>query len=575
MGSRVGVSMKLSRPGRLAALFVLIIIEMSCGDVYRPVAIPLPPAPPNPGAPHYMLIIGGNGPINPGTALRLDESGDTAVAQAQAGLGPVHLGLLPNGNRTYIANSMDNTVSSFASSNPTSVITTVIPKVVDASNPALLYNPVPIFVQTGNNSSVYVVNNAWVPPLPPPAPQPIPGTVDVITVATNVVTTVIPVGINPVALLETADTNHVYAVNQGNATTAGSVTSIDPVSKTVKSTIGLPLGSFPAWIVQRSDNQKVYVLNTGSGTVTSIDTLSDAVTCGVSGLPACPVVGAGANYMVYDRFLNRLYVTNPVTNNVLALNVAVDPPAVIFTTPIAASPVSVTALSDGSRVYVGSLKQVAACTSNPGDTRPCIQSQVTVLNANNMSLRSVIPLQASVNITAATEDMAGQNTTYTYSSASGPPLQAGMTVVITGMADAGNNGTFLVGSVAGNSFTVANTLGVTDSGQSGTGDGVIEVDTSNATGCTVSGLGVPGGAPGGARFRLFVAAGASDQRVYAGSCDAGSTTIIRTVSETSAGTVFPPDSIVLNIFSAPSAFPPSAPGLQPPPQNPLFVFASP
>lgn len=573
MGSRVGVSMKLSRPGRLAALFVLIIIEMSCGDVYRPVAIPLPPSPPNPGAPHYMLVIAGNGPINPGTALRLDESGDTAVAQAQTGLGPVHLALLPNGNRTYIANSMDNTVSSFASSTPTSVVTTVIPKVASPSNPTLLYNPVPIFVQTGDNSSLYVVNNVY--PTPPAAP--IPGTVDVITVATNVVTTVIPVGINPVALLETADTNHVYAVNQGNATTAGSVTSIDPVSKTVKATIsnGFALGSYPSWIVQRSDNQKVYVLNTGSGTVTSIDTFSDTVTCGVSGLPACPVVGAGANYMVYNRFLNRLYVTNPVSNNVITLNAAVDPPTVMFTTAVAASPVSVTALSDGSRVYVGSLKQGPPCTSNPSDTRPCVQSQVTVMNANNMSLRSVIPLQASVSITAATEDPAGQNTTYTYSSASGPPLQAGMTVVITGMADAGNNGAFLVGSIAGNSFTVANTLGVTNSGQSGTAASVIEVDTSDATGCSVNGLGIPGGVLGGARFRLFVATGASDQRVYAGSCDAGSTTIIRTVSETSAGTVYPPDSIVVNIFSAPSAFPPPVPGLQPPPQNPLFVFASP
>ena len=554
MGSCVGVPMKVSRAGRLAALFVLIIIELSCGDTYRPVAVPLPPSPPNPGALHYMLVIGGNGPINPGTALRLDESGDTAVAQARAGLGPVHVAVLPNGNRTYIANSMDGTVSSFASSTPTSVTTTVLPSGGS--------NPTPIFVGTTENATAYIANYAA-------------STVDAITVATNVVTSTISLATvanpiaNPVALVETSDSNHLYSVNL----TANTVTSIDPVSKTVKGTIAV--GSAPVWALARSDNQKVYVLNAGSGTVTSLDTLSDAVTCGVSGLPACPVVGAGANYMIYDRFLNRLYVTNPVTNNLVTLNVAVDPPAVIFTTPIAASPVSVTALSDGSRVYVGSVKQGPPCTSNPSDTRPCIQSQVTVLNANNVSVRSVIPLQASVSITAATEDTAGQNTTYTYSSASGPPLQAKMTVVITGMSDAGNNGTFLVGSVAGNGFTVANTLGVTTSGQSGTGASVVEVDTTNATGCTVNGLGIPGGVLGGARFRLFMATGASNQRVYAGSCDSGSTTIIRTVSETSAGTLFPPDSIVLNIFSAPSAFPPAVPGLQPPPQNPLFIFASP
>jgi len=544
MGSCVGVPMKVSRAGRLAALFLIVLIELSCGDTYRPVAVPLPPAPPNPGALHYILVINGNGPVNPGSGLRLDVSGDTAVAQAPTGLGPVHVFLLPNGSRTYIANSMDGTVSSFASSTPQSVTTTVL------SNGS---NPEPIFVASGDNNTAYVANYA-------------DSTVDAITVSTNVVSFTIPVGANPVALFQTADMNHLYSVNLGS----NSVTSIDPVGKTVKTTI--PVGASPIWIAGRSDNQRVYVLNAGSGTVSSINTLADTVTCGASGLPACPSVGAGANYMFYDSFLNRLYVTNPVTNNLVTLNVAVDPPSVMFTTPLAAGPVSVTALSDGSRVYVGSLTQTGPCTSNPGDTRPCIQSQLTVLNANNLSLRSVIPLQASVSITAASE--VSGSTTYTYATASGPPLQAGMTIVISGMSDAGNNGTFLITSVAGNSFTVTNLLGVTNSGQGGTGSNVVEVDTSNPTGCAVPGLGTPGGVLGGARFRMFVAAGASNQRVYAGSCDDGGTTVVRTLGESSAGVTFPPDSIVLTIYSAPSAFPPPVAGQQPPPQNPVFILPS-
>jgi YVTN family beta-propeller protein len=547
MGSCVGVPMKLSRFGRFAALFVLIIIELNCGDTYRPVAIPQPPTPPNPGALHYMLVVTGNGPGNPGATMRLDVSGDTAVAQAHVGLGPVHVAVLPSGSRTYVANSMEDTVSSFASSTPTTVTTTVLA--------GKSQHPVPVFVGSMENSTMYVANYG-------------DSTVDVITVATNVVSNSIPVGANPVALVETADANHLYSVNLGG----NSVTSIDPVSKTVKTTI--PVGASPVWGLARSDNQKIYVLNSGSGTITSIDTISDAVTCGASGLPACPSVGAGANYMVYNAFRNRLYVTNPVTNNLVTVNVAVDPPTVMFSTAVAASPVSVAALSDGSRVYVGSLQQVAPCTSNPSDTRPCIQSQVTILNAIDGSLRSVIPLQASASISAATQDSFG-NTTYTYAQNSGPLLQAGMTIVISGMTDAGNNGTFLITSAAGSSFTVANALGVTDSGQNGTGATVVEVDTTDATGCNVNGLGTPGGTLGGARFRMFVAAGASNQRVYAGSCDAGSTTVIRTVSENAAGVIYPPDQIVLTIPGSPSAFPPPAPGQQPPPQNPLFIFASP
>ena len=81
----------------------------------------------------------------------------------------------------------------------------------------------------------------------------------------------------------------------------------------------------------RSDSARIYVLNSGSGTVSAIDTVTDAVVGSVS-------VGAGANYMVYDSKLNRLYVTNPVANTVTALNVSTDPPAVLFATPVAAGP---------------------------------------------------------------------------------------------------------------------------------------------------------------------------------------------------------------------------------------------
>ena len=60
-------------------------------------------------------------------------------------------------------------------------------------------------------------------------------------------------------------------------------------------------------------------------------------------------VGAGANYMVYDGKLNRIYVTNPVANTVTALNAAADPPTVLFLTPVAAGPLTVAVLPDGSR----------------------------------------------------------------------------------------------------------------------------------------------------------------------------------------------------------------------------------
>ena len=95
-------------------------------------------------------------------------------------------------------------------------------------------------------------------------------------------------------------------------------------------------------------------------------------------------VGAGANYMVYAGGLNRLYITNPVANTVTALNIAADPPSVLFTVPVAASPVSVAALPDGSRIYVASVSLTGGVAT----------SQVTVLNASSGSVKTVVPLNS-------------------------------------------------------------------------------------------------------------------------------------------------------------------------------------
>jgi hypothetical protein len=78
-----------------------------------------------------------------------------------------------------------------------------------------------------------------------------------------------------------------------------------------------------------------------------------------------------------------------------------------------------------------------------------------------------------------------------------------------------------------------------------------------------------------ARFRLFAAASADSSRVYVAYCDAGSTAIVRTTANTDPVDPQPEDTLVLNLLSPASAYPPPAPGQQPPPQNPVFVLAGP
>src|SRR5438309_6716178 len=166
---QLGVLMSQSIVGRVCGLVLLALICTSCGDTFRPVATPISPPPPDPSSFHYALVINSNGPSNPGSSTRIDVSGDTNVGVAKLGLGPVHAALLPNGARIYVANSLENTVSSYLPTDVTAITTVSLPA-----------SAVPVFVHTTQNDTVYVANagNA---------------TVSAISTASNVIATTIPV----------------------------------------------------------------------------------------------------------------------------------------------------------------------------------------------------------------------------------------------------------------------------------------------------------------------------------------------------------------------------------------------
>ncbi|PYX02138.1 MAG: hypothetical protein DMG86_08185 [Acidobacteria bacterium] len=351
--SQVEVLMSQLLVGRLGGLLLLALICTSCGDTFRPVATPISPPPPDPSSFHYALVISSNGPSNPGSSTRIDVSGDTNVGVARLGLGPVHAALLPNAGRVYVANSLENSISSYSPTDVTSVTTVSLPA-----------SAVPVFVHTTQNDTVYVANGDVIPGNT--------GTVSAISTASNVIASTISVGTNPVGLAETPDTKKLYVVNQGS----DSVTSINTIDKTVNAT--LSTGTSPVWAVARSDSARVYVLNQGSGTVSSIDTSSEAFSN----------VSVGRN---------RLYVTNPVAHRLSILDATADPPTLLATIdltagtspacPVVCSPVSVAVLPDGSRAYVVSY----VSGSNP------LSSQVTVIDTQSYTVRKVIPL-SSVNI---------------------------------------------------------------------------------------------------------------------------------------------------------------------------------
>ena len=509
---------------RAGLVFVLCALEVACSETYRPVVEPVVPPPPNPGAFHYVISVTTNGPLDPGSASRIDVSGDTYAGVFHTGVGPVHAALTSNGGKLYVANSLEDTVSVNNTSAPNLVNTISLPA---GAQPVFLHS-----VDTGN---MYVANYGN-------------NTVSAINATSDVVISTVPVGNQPVAMAELPNFQKLYVANQGS----GTVTSVNIAGFSIGTTI--PVGSSPVWAIARRDSAKIYVLD-NSGTIYEIDTLSDTST-------AVPTsMGSGANYMVLDPTIQRLYVTNPANSKVGIFDVSgtVNQLAVIDLSqgagapcPSGCSPVSVTGIGDGSRAYVVSYA-FAPCNGFA-----CVSTQVEVINTGNHLVSKVIPVStAAVDMTNSTGcgpatgppppvpwtpgnarfrafvaasgggsttqfkvyvsqcdagsvaviDTFADNTasnphaadvytvsltaplssfpplqasisgaaiasgsiTYTYALTSGPGLQVGMNVFVTGMLDSGNNGYFVISSLGAGTFTVANPAGVTATGQNGSG----------------------------------------------------------------------------------------------------------
>src|SRR5438067_4450265 len=278
-------SSKSARIVAVASLFLVCILEMSCGENYRPVAIPVLGPQPDPAAAHFVISLHTNGDnfqvsgtctpsgtpppciADPGTASRIDVSGDSNVGVLTTGILPTHAALLPNGSKLFVASS-DDTVTVSNTSSPTSVAATI----------ALSAGSHPVFVQTTENANIYVANSGN-------------DSVSVINANSNVVTTTIPLpaGSRPIALAETPNGQKLYVINQGSPNAAVINTQF---SSNGQSTL-LPIGAAQVWAVARSDNARVYVLDT-SGKISIIDTASDTVINSVT-------AAAGANFMAYDK----------------------------------------------------------------------------------------------------------------------------------------------------------------------------------------------------------------------------------------------------------------------------------
>jgi hypothetical protein len=95
--------MSLRRVGWTAAVALGAFLGISCGDIFRPVVIPVNTTPPTPQNFHEVFGVGVNAPYNPGTSFQIDVSGDSDIGAANVGVNPTHAAILPNNSQVFVA----------------------------------------------------------------------------------------------------------------------------------------------------------------------------------------------------------------------------------------------------------------------------------------------------------------------------------------------------------------------------------------------------------------------------------------------------------------------------------------
>ncbi|MBZ5489823.1 MAG: YncE family protein [Acidobacteriia bacterium] len=372
----------------LASLGILILVAVGCNDTLRQFIVPVPSPSGDPGTLAHAITLSTN-PLpagGPGSDMHIDVSGDSSVGIVPLGLNPIFLG--KTSNRVFIINKGDPTatipippsVSTYIALLPNTAVSTV-------TLPATSLNPVA--GATSSTGNFYVVNN-------------LSNSVDVIAGGILAVVDTIklpstpthPVS-NPVMIAGNAANNKIFVVNQGS----NNVTEISTIDDTV---IGdpIPVGNSPIWAVMSTDGLFVFVVNQGDGTVSVIDTSLDIILPCAPG-PSC--IGGNAikvgttaspspNFAFYDSKLKRVYVNNTGEPSVtvikgngfdLGSNPQVLPAKIADISPLSGLPTSITALSDGSKVYaaLGNCPAGVNHLTLPTTASSCPGNLVSVIDA--------------------------------------------------------------------------------------------------------------------------------------------------------------------------------------------------
>ncbi len=160
--------------------------------------------------------------------------------------------------------------------------------------------------------------------------------VSVINPTTNLVTTTIPVGINPVDLRMSPEGSKVYVANRGSNT----VSVINTATNTVTATINV---GTPSALELSPNGSRLYVANTNSNTLSVINTATNSVLTTVT-------MGTNPAHIEIKPDGSRIYVVNYSSNNVTVVDASTN--TVVKTIGVGNNPSFADLSPDGARLYV-------------------------------------------------------------------------------------------------------------------------------------------------------------------------------------------------------------------------------
>ena len=421
-----------SNPWLTASALLAVAVTAGCGNRYRPVITPVPPPGPSSQQIAYTVVISqpdltsaasatypcpSSLYASPGIATVIDFSGDSVLAQANIGIGPLSFSLDPTGTTAYSLNC-DGTINTFSISanlqsnqikTTTLFKTTTVPAGAPPSFRSIQSN---ILLRT---NSQYVVTQVrrTVGALSQSATRNLALLTEISVAPALVTLTGATTGQRVFAISQGATTGAGAAVTWGQCATPGAVTTageadgIETSTNSVSSLI--PLGTCPVYGITNANGLRSFVLNRGSGDITVINTQTNALdtqldptlnqgtkpaTINLS-LPNTPASGgAGPVYADYYAQAELLLTANYDSNTVSVIKIPLDvygndAPGfgqVLATIPVGTHPTAITVLQDGSRAYV----------ANEGD------GTVSVLSLTSFTVQKTVPVAGHPRTIAST-----------------------------------------------------------------------------------------------------------------------------------------------------------------------------